>query len=306
MSAPRGVYAAILTPLTAALEPDLDAFVAHGKWLLAHGCDGLAPLGTTGEANSMSLKQRMRVLEAAGRHLPPARLIIGAGSSAIADAVHLARASLDIGAAGVLLLPPFYYKNPGEDGLFAFFAQVIERTADQRLRAYLYHFPQQSAVPITASLIRRLKDSYGDIIAGLKDSGGEWNYSAGLLKDFPGFGIFTGSEQYLLANLRAGGVGTISASVNVTALLAQPVYAKWREAEADAAQEVLTAARALFKDLPLVGAIKEMMTLISGNPAWRHILPPNTPLAPAQRAELEARLAQLPAMRPVMAASRAA
>jgi len=303
---PRGVYAAILTPFNANLEPDLGAFVNHGHWLLANGCDGLAPLGTTGEANSLSLKQRMRIIETTLTKLPIERCIIGAGSCALADAVQLAREAANAGAGGVLMLPPFYYKNPSEDGLYNFFAAAIERVADPRLRLYLYHFPQLSAVAITPALIRRLKRAFGDIVVGLKDSGGDWNFSAALLKEFPGFAVFSGSEQYLLNNLRAGGVGTISASVNVTAPLAQPVYRHWQQPDADALQATLTAVRVLFQDYPLIAGLKETLALITGNPAWRTMLPPNVPLGPIEAAALKAKLAELSAMQPVIAAARAA
>src|SRR5580658_6007962 len=229
-SAMRGVYAAVLTPFSETLEPDLDRFVAHGKWLLANGCDGLAPLGTTGEANSLSLAQRLALVEAtAGAGLPMGKFIFGAGSCALADAVTLTKAIVAAGGGGALLLPPFYYKNPSEDGLYAFFSEVVERIGDARLKLYLYHFPQLSTVPITVPLVARLKRAYGDTIAGVKDSSGDWQVSATFLREFPGFDVFSGSEEFLLANLRAGGVGCISASTNVTAPLARPVYAAWRE-----------------------------------------------------------------------------
>jgi 4-hydroxy-tetrahydrodipicolinate synthase len=305
-SGPRGVFAAALTPLTRDLEPDLKGFVAHARWLLANGCDGLAPLGTTGEANSLSLGQRLKIIETVESALPAGKCIIGSGACALADAVHLTREILRMGAAGALILPPFYYKSPGEDGLYGFFSEVIERVGDAGLRLYLYHFPQLSAVPITLTLIERLKKRYGDVIAGLKDSGGDWAYSDALLKALPGFGVFSGSEQYLLNNLRAGGVGTISASVNVTAPLAQAVFRAWQKPEADALQKTLTAARVLFQDYPLVAALKETMALISGNDEWRNILPPNMPLSKEQRAEIESRLGKIPAMRPVMESLRAA
>jgi 4-hydroxy-tetrahydrodipicolinate synthase len=304
--APRGVYAAILTPFNASLEPDLGAFVNHGRWLLANGCDGLVPLGTAGEANSLSLKQRMRIIETALTKLPIGRCIVGAGSCALADAVQLAREATNAGAAGVLMLPPFYYKAPSEDGLYAFFAGVIERVANPRLRLYLYHFPQLSAVPTTPALIRRLRRSFGDIVAGIKDSGGDWNFSAALLEEFPGFGVFSGSDQHLLANLRAGGPGAISASVNVTAPLAAPVYRNWQQHDADTFQTTLTAVRTLFRDYPLVAGLKETLALITGNPAWRIMLPPNVPLGPADAAKLKAKLAELSVMQPVIAAARVA
>src|SRR6185437_15839289 len=175
----RGVYAAVLTPLTDALEPDRERFVRHCQWLLANGCDGLAPLGTTGEANSLSVAQRLGLIEAAARGgVPMAKCIVGAGSCALADAVAVTKAVVAAGGGGALLLPPFYYKNPSEDGLFAFFSEVIERVGDARLKLYLYHFPQLSTVPITLPLVARLKRAYGETIAGLKDSSGDWQVSA--------------------------------------------------------------------------------------------------------------------------------
>ena len=301
----RGVYAAVLTPFTDRLEPDLAAFVAHCRWLLANGCDGLAPLGTTGEANSLSVAQRLALVEAAaGSGLPMARCIFGAGSCALADAVRVTRAVVEAGGGGALLLPPFYYKNPDEDGLYAFFSEVVQRVADARLRLYLYHIPQISTVPIPVSLVARLKTQYGATIAGLKDSSGDWQVTATFLKEFPGFGVFSGSEEFLLPNLRAGGVGCISASTNVTAPLARPVYAAWRAKEADALQHGLTEVRLIFQSYPLQAALKEVMARLTGQPQWRVLLPPNRPLAPAQGAELAARLAALPQMRPIL--SRAA
>jgi 4-hydroxy-tetrahydrodipicolinate synthase len=301
---PRGVYAAVLTPFTVALEPDRERFVRHCKWLLANGCDGLAPLGTTGEANSLSVAQRLALVEAAvAGGVPMANCIIGTGSCALADAVQVTKAVVSAGAGGALLLPPFYYKNPSEDGLFAFFSAVIDRVGDARLKLYLYHFPQLSAVPITLSLVARLKRAYGDTIAGLKDSSGDWQVSASFLSEFPGFGVFSGSEEFLLPNLRAGGVGCISASTNVTAPLARPVYLAWRNAEAEGLQRGLTEVRLVLQSYPLQAALKEVMAQVTGDESWRVLLPPNRPLAAAQRTELAQRLGALPQMQPILRAA---
>lgn len=298
----RGVYAAVLTPFTDALEPDLPRFVAHCRWLLASGCDGLAPLGTTGEANSLSVAQRLAIIDAAATAgLPLGKFIFGGGSCALADAVTVTKAMLAAGAGGALLLPPFYYKDPSEDGLFAFYSEVIERVGDDRLKIYLYHYPQLSAVPITLSLIARLKSAYGATIAGLKDSSGDWANSAAILKAFPGFGVFTGTEVHLLANLRAGGAGCISATTNVLGPLAQPVYAGWRAADAEVRQQTLTVARVIFQDYSLHAALKEVMALITGDAGWRTLVPPNCPLAPAERASLAQRLKALPQMQAILA-----
>jgi 4-hydroxy-tetrahydrodipicolinate synthase len=300
-AAPRGVFAAALTPLNSALEPDAALFVAHCRWLLERGCDGVVPIGTTGEGNSLSVRQRLTLVEAIARSgIPMTRFIIGTGSCALADAVELTRASVAAGAAGVLVLPPFYYKEPSEDGLVRFYSEVIERVGDGRLRLYLYHFPQLSTVPITPGLIQRLIEAYPRTIAGLKDSSGEWPYSAKLLKEFPGFGVFSGSEGYLLANLRAGGMGCISANVNVTAPLARKVYLAWREGKAEQLQRELDEARLVLDKYPLPAVIKHVMSAISGNPGWNHILPPNQPLGAEQARELMASLAALPQMKSIL------
>lgn len=300
----RGVYAAVLTPFDERLEPDHKTYVAHCRWLLENGCDGLAPLGTTGEANSMSLAQRLALIEAtAAAGLPMAKFIMGTGSAALADAVSLTKAAVAAGAGGALLLPPFYYKNPSEDGLFAFFSEVIERVGDRRLRLFLYHIPPMSAVPIPPALIHRLKAAYGATIAGVKDSSGDWNYTANLLKEIPGFGAFSGTEQFLLANLRAGGAGCISASTNVTAALAQRVARAWRQPEADALQEKLTAARLVLQGFPFQACLKELVARRTGDRRWLNLIPPNRPLSQAQRDDLFAKLRRLPEMEPLLAAA---
>jgi 4-hydroxy-tetrahydrodipicolinate synthase len=301
-SQPRGVYAAVLTPFDQNFEPDAGLFVQHCRWLLDNGCDGLAPLGTTGEANSLSVEQRIRLIEAAaGSGIPMAKFVPGAGSCALADAIKVTKAAVSAGAAGALLLPPFYYKNPSEDGLFAFFSEVIQRVGDQRLRLYLYHFPQLSTVPITSGLIARLMKAYPNgTIAGLKDSSGDWSNTARLLKEFPRFGVFSGSEEFLLANLRAGGVGCISASTNVTAPLARPVYLAWQEKSADELQKSLTEVRLILQSYPMQAALKQVCAAINGNAAWLNILPPNRPLSAAQASELMAKLAALKQMKPLL------
>ncbi|HKD66634.1 MAG TPA: dihydrodipicolinate synthase family protein [Candidatus Binataceae bacterium] len=301
---PRGVFAAALTPLNAALEPDTSMLVAHCRWLLEQGCDGVVPIGTTGEGNSLSVRQRLTIVEAIKRAgIPMTRFIIGTGSCALADAVEMTRAATEAGAAGVLVIPPFYYKEPSEEGLARFYSELIDRVNDGRLRLYLYHFPQLSTVAITPGLIKRLLAAYPRTIAGLKDSSGDWPYSARLLQEFPGFDVFSGSEGYLLANLRGGGAGCISANVNVTAPVARKVFLAWREEQAAQLQKELDGTRAVLDKYPLPAAVKHVMAAISGNPGWNRILPPNRPLTEQQGRELMASLAALPEMRPLVGAA---
>jgi len=306
---PHGVYAAALTPLTEALDPDLELMVGHCRWLLASGCDGLAPLGTTGEANALTVDQRLAIIEGlAAAGVPGSKLIMGTGSCALGDAARLSRAAVAAGAAGVLVLPPFYYKNPSEDGLFRCFAELIERVADPRLRLYLYHFPRMSTVPIAASLIRRLLAAYPGTVAGLKDSSGEWEHTATMCADFPGFNVFAGTEALLLPTLRAGGAGCISATVNVTAPLAAEVARAAREnsGEAEILQEALTRVRGALERYPFVGVLKALMARLTGRTEWSNILPPLS-LPPAEAVEdLVAELERLERTGPAPAPAPAA
>ena len=150
-----GVNAAVLTAMRPDLSVDLDRMAAHSKWLLANGCNGLGILGTTGEANSLGVSERIEVMEGlVARGLPAARLMPGVGTPALTDTVFLAKKAAELGCPGVLALPPFFYKNPSEDGLFAYFSEVIQRLGTGT-KIYLYHFPAQSAVPFTVSFIAR-------------------------------------------------------------------------------------------------------------------------------------------------------
>ncbi len=290
---PRGVLAAALTPLTADLEPDLPRFVEHCRWLLGAGCDGLAPLGTTGEANSLSVEQRLAVIAALAEAGLAERAVVGTGSCALADAIRLSRDAITAGAAGVLTLPPFYYKDPTEDGLYAFFAALIEGVGDGRLRLYLYHFPRMSSVPIPATLIARLIEAFPGTVAGVKDSSGDQAHTEMLIREFPDLDIFAGSERFLLETLRAGGAGCISASVNVTAPLAAEVARRAPGAEADPLQAELTQLRLALEDFPMIAALKALKADFTGEAAWRHILPPLRGLDAAGSERLRAALEDL-------------
>jgi 4-hydroxy-tetrahydrodipicolinate synthase len=290
----RGVFAAVLTPLDTDLRPDMERFAAHCRWLLEHGCDGLAPLGTTGEANSLAIADRVALIEGtAEAGLPMGRMIVGTGTPALHDTVVLSRAALKAGAGGLLLLPPFYYKNPSEDGLFAAFASLAERIGDLAPQLYLYHFPQMSAVPVTLTLVARLREAFPGLFVGMKDSSGNFAATQAFIKAFPGFKAFSGSEELLLDNLKAGGAGCISATTNVTAHLASRVLKAWRagDAAAEEAQQVATAARLIIARFPAIAALKAIVAHARKDKAWLNMLPPLQPLDGAQSEELFAALA---------------
>src|SRR5438094_4064705 len=235
----RGVLAPVVTPFKADLSPDRQRFVRHCQWLLSQNC-GLAVFGTTSEANSMSVKERMTLLDAlVAAGVDPARMMPGTGCCSIVETVELTAHAIKHGCAGMLMLPPFYYKIVSEEGLYRHFSEVVQRVGDPGLRIYLYHIPPVAVVGITPKLVERLLQAYPTAIAGMKDSSGDWNNTKTFLDAFAEtarpaptaraartFDVFVGSESFLLANMRNGGVGTISATANVNPAAIHKLYEK--------------------------------------------------------------------------------
>ncbi len=270
-----GVFAPVLTPMRSDLSPDPERFAALCHSLLDDGCHGLVLFGTTSEANSLSADERVALLEgvvAAG--LAPAKLIVGTGLCAIPETVRLTRHAVGLGCAGVLALPPFYYKGVSDDGLSGAFAEIIERVGDQGLHLYLYHIPKVSGVAITPRLIERLLKSYEGRVVGIKDSSGDWNNTRDLLGAFPGFATFTGTEETLLATLRGGGAGCITATANVNAAAIRGLYDAWETPAADGLQERVTAVRHAIQARPMIAALKCILARRGGYAGWSRLRPP--------------------------------
>lgn len=276
-----GVMAAVLTPLNEDLSPNHTAWLAHCGTLLAHGCSGLAVLGTTSEANSFTLSERLAMLDALSESDIDAGLSVpGVGCCALPDTVELCRKAMEIGSAGVLMLPPFYYKPVTDDGLFAAYSEIIQRVGDANLKILLYHIPQNTGVPITLSLIEKLVAVYPDTVVGIKDSAGDFANMRAMVEEFPGFRVFSGSDAYLLDILRIGGAGSITACNNISARQSADVLANWRTDDADSYQAALSAIRLATQKYPLVEALKEAMARRTGDDAWRTLRPPLMPLDP--------------------------
>ena len=286
-----GVNAAALTPLTEDLSPDIPRLVARCRTLLASGCDHLGVLGTTGEATSFSVAERIAVMEglvAAG--IPPERLLPGTGCAALSDTIALTEAAIALGIPGVLVLPPFYYKNVSDDGLFAAYAALIERTKG-KVAIYLYNFPAMTGLPLSRALIERLLHAFPNVVRGIKDSSGDFANMRAMVESFggQGFEVYSGSDEFLLAILREGGAGCITACANVASAASARVLAAFRqgnEAEAERAQAVLTAARRAATSVPLIAGLKALVARETADEAWERLRPPLTPLGAADRARL--------------------
>jgi 4-hydroxy-tetrahydrodipicolinate synthase len=362
----RGVLAPVVTPFKADLAPDRERFIRHCEWLLSQNC-GLAPFGTTSEANSMSAEERMMLLDAlVAAGIDPSRMMPGTGCCSIAETVELTAHAVKHGCAGVLMLPPFYYKDVSEEGLYRHFSTVVQRVGDARLRIYLYHIPPVAIVGITPKLVERLLKAYPNAIAGMKDSSGDWNNTKTFLDAFAArarhetsskfqtpssksqgsskiqhskgertfgarrggnihetssksqtpssksqgsfsFDVFVGSESFLLANMRNGGAGTISATANVNPAAIHELYAACTKnqtsdighqtsAELQAQQAQLNIVREVFssrKFPSMIAALKQAIAIYTNDPEWARVRPPLVELTADQAKLLAAELKRI-------------
>jgi len=299
----HGIFAPVLTPVQADLSPDATRWIALCKRLLQDGCHGLCPFGTTSEANSFSVEERIDLLEQLiESHVPAAQLMPGTGCCALPDTVRLTTHAVRIGCGGVLVLPPFYYKGVSDDGLFRSFSEVIERVGDRRLRMYLYHIPPVAQVGISLKLIERLVAAYPETVVGIKDSSGDWNNLQALLTNFPGFGTFTGNEKFLLATLQAGGAGSINAVANVIPQPQRRLYEQWQSPEAPQMQAEIDQLRQVMQPYPTIAGMKQIVAHLLNDPGWLTLRPPLHNLTPAQAEALLQSVAALPYLQtPVVA-----
>jgi 4-hydroxy-tetrahydrodipicolinate synthase len=284
-----GVIAAIATPIDAAREPDLGRFVRLANHLLHNGCDGLNVLGTTGEATSFSVGQRMRVMTAAAEGADVSRMMAGAGASALEDAIALTRHAARLGFAGALILPPFYYIGVPDEGVLAYFAAIVEATAGPAIPLYLYHYPALSGVPFTPSLVEKLLDRFPGRIAGLKDSSGDMAYARGLAQAHPMLAVFPSTEAALLEARTGAFAGCISATCNLNSGASARAFHAGDTAEHARA----VAIRTLFDGKPLVAGIKAGLAHLHGDLAFAEAMPPLVAWPAAERAALAQALSAL-------------
>jgi len=280
-----GVIAAVATPIGEDGAPDLKRAVNLARTLLDNGCDGLNVLGTTGEATSFSRDERKAVMsayKAAG--LPLDRLMVGTGAAAVSDAVALTRHAAELGFAGALVLPPFYYKGVPDDGLLAYIGTLVQATADQPIPIYLYHFPAMSGLPWHVTLIKRLLESFPSRIVGLKDSSGDMAYASSAAAIAPDFAVFPSTEAALLEARSGMFAGCISATANLNADLCARA---WRSGDAGALDAAVTI-RKLFDGKPLVSGVKALLAHIHDDPALARVKPPLSALSASDRTTIVA------------------
>lgn len=298
-----GVFCAAATPLDADLAPDHAAFAAHCHALLADGCDGIALLGTTGEANSFSSAERRALLEAAlASGIAPAQLLPGTGLANVPETIDLTRHALSCGVSTVVMLPPFYYKGVSDEGLFAAYARVIDTLADDRLQVILYHIPQMTGLPISHDLIERLVTAFPKTVVGIKDSAGKVENMAAMIARFPDFSVLAGADPLLLPLMQSGGAGCITATSNLVGRELAYVFRHANTPElasgVAAAQARINAYRDLSNSYVQIPAIKAMVGRRHANAGWARTRPPLLPLDTAAQADLARRLDQIDTLNP--------
>lgn len=290
-----GIHAAVATPVTPEGGIATDLFLAHCRALYAEGCHGLAPMGTTGEANSFGLSERMALLEAmAEGGIDPDTLIPGTAALSVTDTVTLSAHAVRAGAKGVLVLPPFYYKEPSDEGLYRFYSRVVEGVGDDRLRLVLYHIPQISMIPIGHDLIERLMAAFPGIVCGIKDSSGDLENMTGMCSRFPDLAVLSGADPLMLPVLRAGGAGCITAASNICAGALRQVWDGWQNPEetasVEAAQDRIRATRALSTRYAQIPLTKAMIGHRRGDMTWTNVRPPLVEITEAERDEVFAEM----------------
>ncbi len=287
MTAPlRGVIAAVATPISVDHKPDTARFLKLAQHLLDHGCDALNVLGTTGEATSFALGDRLALMSAAAGALDRSRMMVGTGAAALGDAIALTRHAGELGFAGALVLPPFYYKGVSEDGVFDYVAAIVAATAANPAPIYLYHYPALSGVPYTPELVGRLIEAFPKRIVGLKDSSGDLAYERLLAERHKSFSVFPANEATLLEGRTGIFAGCISATCNLNADLCSKA---WRDGDATALSTAV-AMRKLFDGKPLVAGVKAGLAHLHGDLALARPMPPLTAWAQAEAADLAIRL----------------
>lgn len=289
----RGIYAAAVSPFNADGSLNAQKLLSYCQHLMspAGGCDGVAPTGTTGEGTSISMTDRLAlpgVFAEAG--IETDRVIFGTGSPSSGDCVALTRAAVDSGYINVLVLPPFYYKTVADDGLFAYYANLIEAIGRDDLRIYLYHFPQMSMTPLSTDLVVRLRAAFGPIIAGLKDSSGDFEQSRAFVEATGGvaedFDVLPSSEAMLWDGLSIGTAGIISGSTNAFGARAQAALQAPEGPERDQAMAAVRESRAMAGKYPLMSAMKTIEAWRSGDDDWMRMAPPLVPLSENRKASL--------------------
>lgn len=285
-----GTWAAVATPLTAGGGLDTATLGFFAAELVLRGCDGVALFGTTGEGPAFSVAERAAGLEAVlAAGVPTDRVIASVGATALADVEALIRHALARGVAKVMMLPPFFFKGVGAEGVYAAYARTIDRVGDDRMRLVLYHIPQTSAVDMPHAVIERLAAAYPGIVVGIKDSTGDREHSLGLIRAFPDLSVLVGAENHVAAAVGHGGAGTICGLANLAPQLMRRICDLGDMAKPEDLAKV-DRLIATVASGPFVPRVKAALAALTGHAAWGVVRPPLEPVGPEAAAALAAGL----------------
>ena len=275
----EGVFSPVITPFNPDLSVDYKKLINQCEWLISQEV-GLAVFGTNSEANSLSVDEKIFLLDKLVEFgIDPNKLMPGTGCCALSDTIKLTKHAVKLGCSGVLMLPPFYYKSVSDDGLLEYFLNVIDSVNDDRLRIYLYHIPPIAMVGISLKLIEELLKRYPKNVAGIKDSSGDWSNTQNMLDEkWDNFSIFAGSESFLLKTMQNGGAGCISATANINPKKIFDVYKNWKKSDSIDLQEELNSLRNIVQSYPLIPALKCIVSHFYEDKNWGILRPPLTGL----------------------------
>ena len=278
----KAVYSAVLTPFNKDLSIDKKLFISHCEFLLKNNIS-LAPLGTTGEANSVSVSEKIDLIKTIGSSdLPKEKIIIGTGNTSFVDAALLTKIAVENKIYSVLLLPPFYYKNVSDEGVYQYYKEIINTVKSKNLRVFLYNIPQVSGVTISIDLVNRLKKEFSDTITGIKDSSGNFENTK-KYKEIKNFIVYPGSEKFLYDGLHIGCSGCISATTNVN-IEATKLINSFDKSDGESINKKIKAVRDVFEKYPVIAALKA--TKIKEDSNWSNIRPPLVALSDQQKSNL--------------------
>jgi 4-hydroxy-tetrahydrodipicolinate synthase len=294
-SARPHLICATATPLDRDLHCHRPLLLRHCRELLEWGCDAIALFGTTGEGPTLPTAERRAVLEhLLERGIAPGRLIAACGSASTLDAIELARHALSVGVERVLVMPPFFLRQAAtDDGVLRFYGELIERVADDRLRLLLYHFPDISGVSLPVDLVGRLRTSFGEVVSGIKDSGGDWQQTAAYLDAFADMAVYTGTEVHARRARSRGGAGTICGLANVAPGLLRQLLDEPDDERAAQLTRALQHVDDLLVARGFLRSCKAAIAALSGDDAWRRVMPPLAPLGDDDCATIARELPQL-------------
>jgi 4-hydroxy-tetrahydrodipicolinate synthase len=282
-----GVYAAAVTPLQSDLSPDIEGLAAVLQFLAKRGCQGVLLLGTTGEGPSFSLQERQQVYRAAAKirmDLPGFQLLAGTGTPSLEDTIDLTKSAFELGFDGVVVLPPYYFRKATDEGLFAWFSQVLARAVPPDGLLLGYHIPPVSGVGLSLDLLSRLKDAFPAQFAGIKDSSGDLQWAHSLGERFgDDLLVLNGNDRLFSQALQSGAAGCITAMANLLSPLHRVVWDSFQAGHPDEiTQDKLSQAREhLDRFPPMPPVLKLLLSRLHGFPLW-NVKPPLVEFDPSQ------------------------